>query len=470
MRTLAPPPNLARWGQVDTGPFAFGRRTSARQARGTEDFRAWNERVSPAFRWDWRHLVVLQETLERVRRGELRKVIVQMPPRHGKSECGTIRFPAYCLAHRPETRVIIGAYNATLATKFARKARRIAQAAGVALSTERAAADDWETTAGGGVRAAGVGSGVTGHGADLILIDDPVKSREEAESETYRDKVWDWYKDDLYTRREPGAAIVLTMTRWHEDDLAGRLQANMAEDAHEWHVINFPALAGDNDPLGRQPGEALCPDRFDAAALADIERTLGGYSFAALYQGSPTPRSGGMFPREAVTIVDAVPAHATRRVRYWDMAATEDGGDWTVGVRMSVADGVYYVEHVARARLGSAARDRFVKQTAEMDGRAVRQKREQEPGASGKDQAAAFVRLLAGWPVSAAPASGDKVVRADPFSAQWQAGNVRLVRGDWNEPYLRVMESFPNGKHDDDVDASSGAFNEIAGGRRVWVA
>lgn len=422
-------------------------------------FRDWNERVTPTYNWDWPHIVFLQEQLERVTAGEVTKLVIQMPPRHGKSETATMRYPVYRLTDDPSLRVIIGAYNQTLAEKFSRRARRIALRSGVALSADRAAAEDWETTEGGGVRAVGVGGGITGQGGDLIIIDDPVKSREEAESETYRDKVWEWYTNDLYTRKEPGAAVILIMTRWHDDDLAGRILAS--EDAPNWTVINLPALAEENDALGRTPGAALCPDRFDEDALADIRTVLGEYGFAGLYQGSPRPREGVMFPRHLVPIVDAAPANA-QEVRYWDKAGTEGGGKYTAGVRMAKAGGLYYVRHVERKQLASDGRRKLMKQTAQSDGVRVRVRLEQEPGSGGKESAEVSVRDLAGFDVSAETVTGDKATRADPFAAQWQAGNVRLVKGDWNKAYLDELESFPSGKYSDQTDASSGAFNKLA--------
>jgi predicted phage terminase large subunit-like protein len=426
-------------------------------------FRAWNERVQPAWRWDWPHLALLQETLEQVTAGTIRKLIIQMPPRHGKSETATVRYPVYRLLDEPTTRVIVGAYNVTLAAKFGRKARAIAQLNGVPLSDERAAAEDWETAAGGGVRAVGVGSGVTGHGGDLIIIDDPVKSREEAESATYREKVWSWYTDDLYTRREPGAAMILIMTRWHSDDLAGRILAS--EDGPNWTVLSLPALAEENDPLGRPEGSALCPDRYDETALADIRLAMGEYGFSALYQQRPRPREGNMFPRDKATIVDALPA-GLRQVRYWDKGGTQGGGDPTSGVRMGWDGQHVYVIDLRRGQLEAYRRNALMKQTADLEP-GVAQRVEQEPGSGGKESAETSVRLLAGHAITVDRPSGDKVVRADPFAAQWQAGNVRLLRGPWNREYLDELEQFPTGKHDDCVDASSGAFNYLTLGARA---
>lgn len=428
-------------------------------------FRQWNERVTPTWRWDWPHIVLLQETLDRVLAGEIEKLIIQEPPRHGKSETATVRFPVYALECSPAIRVIIGAYNTTLAAKFGRKARKVAESTGMPLAEDRAAADDWETTEGGGVRSVGVGSGITGQGGDLIVIDDPVKSREEAESPTYREAVWDWYTNDLYTRREPGARMIVIMTRWHEDDLVGRILAS--EDAPHWTVLTLPALAEPNDPLGRPEGAALCPDRYDEEALASIRLVMGEYAFGALYQQRPSPRTGNMFPRDTVEIIDAIPAGVARRVRYWDKAGTKDGGKFSAGVRMAyvplgnvIGQGSIIVEDVVRGQWSSEGRNAVMQQTAKMEP-GVRQKIEQEPGSGGKESAEFSVKLLAGSAVDVDRVTGDKVTRADPLSSQWQAGNVKLLRGEWNKAFLDEMEKAPNGTFLDQMDAAAGAFNDL---------
>lgn len=442
--------------RIDTGLFTFG--ASAR--RGGLVFGDWLPEVTPSFRWDWAHLVLIRQQLERVARGEVDRLILTVPPRHGKSELATIRFPAWLLEEDPKRRVIIGAYSQTLANKFSRKCRNIARQR-IALNEERTAVDDWETAQGGGVRAAGVGAGVTGMGANLIVIDDPVKNREEANSEVYRQKVWDWYTDDLYTRLEPGGAIILIMTRWHEDDLAGRLLADTEGD--RWEVVNLPALAVDNDPLGRSPGEALCPERFDVAALERIKRVLGN-SFYALYQQRPTAPEGEFFKRGWFQVVQVPPLNC-EWVRYWDKAGTKDGGDFTAGVLMGRAsDGVFYVADVVRGQWSAHEREQVIKQTAEMDQNRghVRIWIEQEPGSGGKESAENTIRNLAGFAVKAERVTGDKALRAEPFAAQCEAGNVRLVRGAWNTAYLHELTSFPAGSNDDQVDGSSGAFSKLA--------
>ncbi len=437
--------------------------------RSLPPFPAWLAGVSPTFRWDWPHLVHIQAELDRITRGEIDRLMLFLPPRHGKSEQATVRYPVWRMEREPSCRVVVAAYNETLAMRFSRKARRLAMGR-VQLARDRTAVLDWETTSGGGLRAVGVGGGVTGQGFDLLIIDDPVKSREEAESETYRDRVWDWYRDDLYTRTEPGAALVLIMTRWHEDDLAGRLLREMnSGEGDTWTVVNLPALAEENDPLGRPVGAALCPDRYDEAALARRKAVLGTYSFTALYQQRPLPAEGGMFRREWFRIIDAAPAIG-ERVRYWDKASTDGDGDYTAGVLMSRGDdGIYTVLDVVRGQWSSGARSRIMRQTAELDGVDVRITVEQEPGSGGADSARADIVDLAGFTVHAERPSGDKAVRAEPFAAQCEAGNVRIVRGPWNGAYLDELAAFPMGTHDDQVDASSGAFNRLASAMNFMV-
>jgi len=429
----------------------------------------WLEAATPQFNWKWPHIVHVRQKLDLVTSGALKRLMIFLPPRHGKSELCTIRYPAFRLelaqsSHKP-LRVIVGAYNQMLADKFSRRTRRIV-AARLGLSNERAAVEEWETPGGGSLRAIGVGAGITGQGGDLIIIDDPVKNREEADSLTYRDRVWDWYTNDLYTRQEPDCAIVLIMTRWHKDDLAGRILAS--DDGPYWTVINLPAEAEENDPIGRQVGEALCPDRFDLGKLADIKRVLARDYFA-LYQQRPQAREGGMFKEYWLPLCDAVPREA-RRVRWWDRAATADAGDYTTGVLVACLDGAYFIEDVVRGQWSSGERDRIILDTASKDLMRygdVDIWTEQEPGSSGKDKAIDFVQMLAGFNVDAKPSTGSKVARAEALSKQAEWGNVHVLRAAWTSRFLSEMTDFPTGVHDDQVDAAASAFNMLALERRL---
>lgn len=439
------------------------------------DFGEWLTAVTPQWSWYWKHLVLIRQHLGRVTQGEIDRLMIFVHPRVGKSEMTTIRYPVWRLEKDLELKVIIGAYNQTLANKFSRKAKRIAESR-FALAADRQAVEDWETSKGGGVRAVGVGAGVTGQGGDLIVIDDPIKNREEANSETYRNKVWDWYTDDLYTRLEPGGAIILIMTRWHEDDLAGRIM--QSEDADKWTVIRIPANAetqqeqdgyhkkiglsvGEPDPLGRSPGQATCPERYDESKLARIKAVLGN-SYYALYQQRPTAPEGNMFKRSWFEIVSEVPESITKRVRYWDNAGTQDGGAYTCGVLMSLSeDGIYYIEDVVRGQWSAGEREKVKRQTAEMDGKEVHIYTEQEPGSGGKESAENTIRNLAGFRAYADRVTGDKVTRAEPLAAQCEGGNVKLKKATWNAGYIERLTAFPSGTYKDDTDASSGAFNKL---------
>lgn len=388
-----------------------------------------------------------------------------VPPQHGKSQLATVRWPVWRLERDPSLRVCIAAYNQRHANRFSRGARRIAEARGLPLADDRVAVEEWETTAGGSVLAVGVGAGITGNPVDLLVIDDPIKSREEAESEAYRERVWDWYTDDLYTRLQPGAAVVLIMTRWHLDDLAGRILAS--EDAPHWTVVNLPAEAEENDPLNRAPGEALCPDRFPLEVLQRKRLVQGSAGYLAMYQQRPIPREGSMFKREWLSrIVGAAPANPAASVRFWDKAGTADGGAYTCGVLMvRDGDGLYYVADVVRGQWSAEARNRVMLDTARRDGPSVAIWVEQEPGSGGKESAEVTLRMFAGWDVHAERATGDKATRALPFAAQCEAGNVRLVRTGLGSSclaaYVDELTSFPSGRYKDQVDASSGAFNKL---------
>lgn len=398
------------------------------------------------------------------------------PPRHGKSEELSRLFSAYYLSLFSDRWVGINSYAAELAYTLSRSSRENFIANGGVIKDDAAAVKHWETTCGGGLWAAGVGGPITGKGFHLGIIDDPLKNAQDAASELINSGQREWYSSTFYTREEPGGAIVIMMTRWNERDLAGWLleQETQGEQPEGWHIVSFEAIKEADavkipatctlEEDDREVGEPLCPERYPLAKLLKIANRIGAYFWNALYRQRPTSREGNMFKVAKLEIVDAAPA-AGRRVRYWDKAATPDGGDFTAGVRMLKGpDGIFYVEDVARGQWSTDDRDATIKQTAQLDTRAVEIGGEQEPGASGVDAAKAFVRMLAGFTVRVGPASGSKEVRADPFSSQVNAGNVKLVRGKWNAAFIEELRQFPQGKHDDQIDGASGAFNTLNGG------
>jgi predicted phage terminase large subunit-like protein len=418
--------------------------------------KAWNAEAA--------HIKLIAEHLEAVKRGEIDRLAIHMPPRHSKTESVTIRYGPYQLEREPEENVLITGYNERFARRLGRKARAIARTR-MALDSEKSAADEWATLQGGVLMSRGVGSPPTGTGFKLIIIDDPIRRREDAESVTYREKVWDWYTDDLYTRLEPNGALIIVSTLWHHDDVSARA---VASEPGRWTVLKLPALAEENDPMGRAQGEALWPQRYDVQALGRIRDVMrqneGERSFEALFQQNPTPREGAFFKVSKLDVVDAVPAKL-QVVRAWDVGATAGGGDYSVGVKMgSDGAGSFFVLDVVRGQWSTDERDAMIRQTAALDGVNCKIRLPQDPGAAGKSQAAAFTRLLAGFAVKVLPVSGDKITRADPFSSQVNAGNVKLLKGDWNREFIEELRQFPNGKHDDIVDACSDDFDELAKG------
>lgn len=427
------------------------------------DFKDWLPLVSPTYHWDWPHLRLIQDHLQSLYRGDIENLMVLCPPRHGKSEQNTIRFPVYWLEHRPQDPVIVACYAQTLAARFTRKSRSLARQRGIPLNEERKAADDWHTLKGGGVRGAGVGTGIAGTGAKLLVIDDPVKDRQDAESEVVRESSWQWVNDDLLSRREPKCRSLWTYTPWHMDDPGQRLLNS--EEGKYWTVLRLPAFAEEHDPLGRKEGEALCPERYPVEALTRIKERMTPYSFSALFQCNPIVRDGSMFPRDKVQIVDEVPT-GMPWVRFWDYAGTEGGGAYTAGTKLGIHKGLVYVLDVQRFQKAALERDNHVLTTASLDksaGGIGSQWLEQEPGSAGKDAAARFVRMLQGHNAHHETATGDKIVRAEQsgWAATWQAGNVRLLRGGWNEAYIREHEAFgPGSKYKDQVDSSVGAYTK----------
>ncbi len=386
-----------------------------------------------------------------------------LPPRHGKSEMTTVRYPVYRMERDPSIRVIVGAYNQILANKFSRKARKIARSR-FALDMERYAVEDWETPAGGGLRAVGVGGGVTGQGGHLIIIDDPVKSREEAESEAYRERVWDWYRDDLYTRLEPGGSIILIMTRWHEDDLAGRILAS--EDAPNWTIVSLPAEAEEADPLGRAVGEALCPERYPIEALRRIRTVLGSMSYYALYQQRPQPPKGTIFQREWFPRRNPIGRQfATQVVQGWDTAlkgAREN--DYSACVTLGTQGPWMHVLDAWRAQI----------ETPELL-RAMRAKYQQwRPGVvlvEDRGSGTTSVQSLKAQtmvPVVAVPPTGDKTARAKLVTGICEAGRVVIPPTPWGDDLLDELVRFPSGPHDDQVDAFVYALSRLIQDTGSW--
>ena len=490
---------------------AYDEKKLREQAR--RNFLAYCQYVDPRYETP-RHIRLLASKLQQVAlfiasggRQGIPRLMILMPPQHGKSQIASRNFPAWLLGLLPDSHIILTSYGESLATRHSRFIRdqivderyqaifgtKSNKMVPVELSSDSRSTENWDLARPyrGGVKAAGVGGGITGLPAHLFIIDDPFKNREEAASEARRELVDDWYKSSSRTRLRPNAGVVIFHTRWHPDDLAGRLMQKMVSEplASQWDIVCLPGLAIDeypasveeqrkkmrdgiyvplSDPLGRKPGEALCPEWYNAEWLLSTRADVGLYEFEALYQQQPYLLQGNMFDRDWFTIVDQGPGNKVwARIRAWDKAATPGGGARSASVKMSWGlDDYLYIEHSTADQLSSAARDeemiKLGKEDYENDGPFMIW-HPQDPGSAGLDSAQAFNDLLADNALIGTfdQVTGDKVTNAGPLATKAKGGRVRLVRGAWNNDFLDEYAAFPKGRFKDRVDAGGSAFNVL---------
>ena len=384
-----------------------------------------------------------------------------LPPGSAKSTYASLVFPPWWLSRHPASSIIATSHTSSLARHFGRGVRALveqhAPRLGYTLDPASRAAHRFSTNTGGEYYATGVRGPITGRRADLILIDDPVKSQAEADSPAAREQLWNWFRSDLTTRLKPGGRMILVMTRWHPDDLGGRI----ADSPDPWPTLRLPALAEPGDPLGREPGAALWPDWEDELAINRKRESLGERAFAALFQQDPRPRTGRLFHAAKVNIVDDVAT--TGAVRAWDLAATAAKSgrdpDFTVGLKLARdAGGGFVVLDVLRLRGGPHEVMEAITATATADGAAVTVGLPQDPGQAGKSQIKFLTARLAGYRVVSSPETGAKETRAMPAASQVNAGNMSVRRAPWNRAFLEELQDFPEGTKDDQVDALSRAF------------
>lgn len=445
------------------------RRADRVQADSAVTFPEWYARTVPS-QWGEppAHVRYLLALVQEVVEGRIQRLCISTPPGHGKTDTVTRRLPVYWAERHPSDAVVFTGYSQRFAEKnLSQQAREIADELGI-LAPDATALDEWRLTNGARLVTRGVGNPPTGvNPISLLVADDPISSRADAASATLRDNVWQWWTGSIIQRFWPRTCAVVIATRWHEDDLIGRLKK--ADDPAsggpgEWTFVNLPALAVDGDPLGRAPGEALWPAAKPAEFLHALRASMGAYEFEAVFQGNPTPREGSLFKVGALAFCepgDVPPLAAVSRA--WDLAATAGAGDYTAGVKIGrTADGQVYVVDVQRGQWDSAVRDSRLVETAALDGRSVRIHLPQDPGQAGKDQAQRLTRLLSGYPVRAETVSGSKETRADGLASQVAAGNVTVVRAPWTDAFVEELRAFPAGAHDDQVDAAADAFTDMA--------
>ena len=362
---------------------------------------------------------------------------------------------AWALSIRPELQLAFASYAGRFAEKKSRKARGLALKAGLPLAADAQSRQDWRTGVDdGGVWATSIGGQLTGEGFHLLLVDDPHKGRAEAESSARREDVWEWFNDDALSRLEPSGSCIVTATRWHTDDLIGRLVSRGG-----WEVVNLPAINDGSDP-SRAVGEALWPERYTAERLRQIQEAVGEYTWASLYQGQPRPRGASVF-RDA-HYYSALPINGRRYCIGFDLAYTSKTySDYSVAVVTLECDGVFYVVDVVRVQAEAPAFGERLKALQD------RYNGARTCGYVGGTELGVVDFLRAnGLSIDTFPAKTDKFVRAQPVAAAWNAGKLLLPEShpEWLDPFLSEVCGFTGVKdsHDDQVDALAGAFDGLA--------
>jgi predicted phage terminase large subunit-like protein len=404
--------------------------------------------------------------LEAVERGDISRLMIFLPPRHGKSLLGSTHFPAWYLGRHPDHHVIFASYGQELSDDFGRRVRNLlmdplhqAIFQNCRLSDDSTAAHRFTTTHGGAYFAVGRGGPITGRGADLLIIDDPLKDHEEASSETIRRSLHEWYRSVAYTRLMPGGRIVLIQTRWHEDDLAGRLLREQKREG--WELLSMPAIAESDDAF-RKEGEPLWPERFPLPQLEQIRAAIGSGPWASLYQQRPTAATGAVFKRnwwQFYRLPFSGPF--SRVVQSWDTAFKKGNeNDFSVCTTWGVAENGYYLRHLWRGRVEFPELKRVLASLAE----------QWNPNAILVEDRASGQRLIQELktstvlPIIPVKVDTDKQTRAQAVTPLMEAGKIFLPEPEsapWVSDFVEEMACFPNGTYDDCVDSTTQALNYL---------
>lgn len=444
-----------------------------RRKEASEKMLPFTVKTKPDYDVNWHHRV-LCEHLDRFIAGDIKRLMVFMPPRHGKSELVSRRLPAFILGKVPNAKIIAASYSADLARLMNRDVQRIIDSPryqAIFPKTRLNAANiranvqgNWLRNSdifeivehGGTYRACGIGGGITGMGADYAIIDDPIKNAMEAHSETFRKNTWEWYQSTLYTRMEKNDAILITLTRWHQDDLAGRLLGLQAKEpnADQWTVINFPAIKETTDNLldERGIGEALWPNKYNVKKLNSIKSTSQEYVWNALYQGNPHPLGGGLFKQDWWRTYRDIPRFRIRVIQVWDTAFKEkETNDYSACETWLESDMGYHLLDAYRDRLNYP---NLIKQ---MKAQYAKHKPDVvivEDKASGQS-AVQTLQAETKMPILARPAERDLIARASTVSAAVEAGNCFIPEyAEWLADWLGEHNAFPGAPHDDWVSCT----------------
>jgi predicted phage terminase large subunit-like protein len=422
------------------------------------------------------HVDAICEHLEAITDGELTRLLINIPPGTMKSTLTSVFWPAWEWGPKglPHIRMIGASHEQGLAVRDTRKMRNLISSQWfqerwpIAMTSDQNQKTFYENSSTGWRQACAVAS-MTGKRGDRVVWDDP-HSVEAALSIAHRETALRVFQETLPTRlnNPDSSAIVIVMQRLHESDVSGFI----LEDDYGYDHLCLPmefeperrctTSLGFTDPR-TEDGELLFPERFSRTTVDRDKKVMGSMAVAGQFQQRPAPRGGGFFEWEKLEIVEAAPKKLLQFVRYWDKAGTDGAGAYTAGVLMAKdREGVFYVLDVVRGQWSAPKREKVIKQTAQTDGVKVKVWVEQEPGSGGKESAESTVKGLAGFRAYAERATGDKALRAEPYSVQVEAGNVKVVAGAWNKDFIDEHKTFPVGKYKDQIDAASGAFNKLA--------
>lgn len=455
--------------------LALLREKKRREVRG--DFLAYRKLINPKAKWGWWQIEIareLQAFYNDLVAGKRPKLVIQAPPQHGKS-VQVVDFISWLAGQNPDLRTIYTSFSDRLGVRANLRLQRlfdselyrwafpetlINQSNAVTVSGQYLRNREILEFVGrdGFFRNTTVRGSITGESLDVGIIDDPIRGRGDAQSETIRDAAWNWFTDDFFTRFSESAGLLTILTRWHIDDPIGRL---ISRDSTV-RVLSYPAIA-EEDEKHRRQGDALFPEHKSLEFLLERKKVMSEGNWLALYQQRPTASEGNLFKPDQIQVVDALPAGQIEWVRGWDFGSTTDG-DYTAGAKLGkLADGRFVIGDMVHLQTGPDERDAALLNTARRDGRLAKQSIPQDPGQAGKTQALYLTRMLAGFAVHSSPESGDKITRAEPFASQVNIGNVLMVRGSWNDSLINEMRMFPNGTYDDQIDGLSRAAEALMG-------
>lgn len=429
-------------------------------------FRHYLEFVHHGIYIHGRHTELIAERVDQVEQGKIKRLMIFLPPRHSKSMTISETFPSYFIGKNPEKRVILSSYGDSLARKFGRLNRDKVIEFGsklfdISLSRSSYSTTNWNLdNSRGGMISSGIGGSITGEGADLLIIDDPIKNRKEANSITYREMVWNEWTNTLLTRLQPEGRVILIMTRWHEDDLAGRI---LDREKDKWEVLKIPAICeGQDDPLDRELGEALWSEYgFDEAWAEDTKTSVGSQTWISLYQQRPSPPEGSIIQRKWFNYYTELPDKFDEIIQSWDCTFKDaDTSDFVVGQVWGRKGSSKYLIDEVRDRMDLPTTIQAIRQMSRRHPKSYTKLIEDKANGS------AVIQMLQDEISGLIPINpdGGKIVRLQAVSPTIEAGNVYLpdpTIKSWILDFVEEVVSFPTGKHDDRVDSMSMALNRL---------